>query len=32
MRARAENTVELVRIMDEKFATKTLDEWDKHLP
>ena len=28
MRARAENTVELVRIMDEKFATKTLDEWD----
>ena len=28
MRARAENTVELVRIMDETFATKTLDEWD----
>ena len=28
MRARADNTVELVRIMDEKFATKTLDEWD----
>ena len=28
MRARAENTVELVRIMDEKFATKTADEWD----
>ncbi len=28
MRARAENTVELVRIMDEKFASKTLDEWD----
>ena len=28
MRARAGNTVELVRIMDEKFATKTADEWD----
>ncbi len=28
MRARAENTVELVRIMDGKFATKTADEWD----
>ena len=28
MRARAENTVELVRIMDEKFASKTADEWD----
>ena len=28
MRARAENTAELVRIMDEKFATKTADEWD----
>ena len=29
MRARAENTVELVRIMDEKFAMKTADEWDE---
>ncbi|MDE2688247.1 MAG: CoA transferase [Chloroflexota bacterium] len=28
MRARAENTIELVRIMDGKFATKTADEWD----
>ena len=28
MRARAENTIELVRIMDEKFASKTADEWD----
>ena len=28
MRARADNTVELVRIMDEKFASKTADEWD----
>lgn len=28
MRARAENTLELVRIMDDKFATKTADEWD----
>ena len=28
MRARAEHAVELVRIMDDKFATKTADEWD----
>ncbi len=28
MRARAEHAVDLVRIMDDKFATKTADEWD----
>jgi len=28
MRARAENCVELVQIMDRKFASKTADEWD----
>ena len=28
MRGRAENCVELVRIMDAKFAEKTADEWD----
>ena len=28
MKARAENTVELVRIMDERFTSKTADEWD----
>ena len=30
MRARADNCVELVRIMDAKFAEKTADEWDAH--
>ena len=28
MRGRADNTIELVKIMDAKFATKTADEWD----
>lgn len=29
MGARAENAVELVRIMDERFALRTADEWDE---
>ncbi len=31
MRARYENTEEITRILDERFATKTSDEWDKTL-
>ncbi|MCI0812694.1 MAG: CoA transferase [Chloroflexi bacterium] len=31
MAARAENSAELVKIIDEVFATKTVDEWDQAL-